>query len=234
MQMIFHLRNRICHAATERWLLAFTAAPLVALSAPVLAAEPIQPAGDVALQEPPLMTEKAARLLIIPQMLPDSQVDVVIKDICEHIGLTYNFDVFPARVPNAMAYMIDGKRVVMYNPEFIGKLQRVSGKPSWATLSVLVHEIGHHLLGHMFVNDGNFPARELEADRFSGFLLYRMGSTLNEAQSNILKMAQENETASHPGRSRRLVAIEEGWTAGRTIALEEKALAAKRAAHSIQ
>lgn len=232
--MVFHLRNGMRHAVRERRLLLFVAAPLLALSAPVFAAEPTPPASDVELDAHPVLDEKAARLLIIPQMLPDSQVDVVIKDICRHIGLACNFDVFPARVPNAMAYMIDGKRVVMYDPAFMGGLQRANGQPSWATLSVLVHEIGHHLLGHMFVSDGNFPARELEADRFSGFMLNRMGATLSEAQSNILKMAQENDTATHPGRSRRLVAIEQGWTAGRKIALEERELATKRAEHSIK
>lgn len=227
--MIFPFRPQMCHAIARCWPILFAVAPLMAFSAPILAAETSQPVANVQLDDQPVLDEKAARLLIIPQMLPDSQVGLVIKDICGHIGLTCNFDAFPARVPNAMAYMIDGKRVVMYNPEFMGGLQRPNGQPSWATLSVLVHEVGHHLLGHMFVSDGNFPARELEADRFSSFMLYRMGSTLSEAQSNVLSLAQENETASHPGRSRRLVAMEEGWIAGRTIALEEKGLAAKRA-----
>lgn len=194
---------------------------------------PTQPAIDAQIPEQLVSNEQAAKLLILPQMLPDSQIDAVIKDICQHIGLTCNFDAFPARVPNAMAYMIDGKRVIMYNPEFIDKVQHGKGQPSWATLSVLVHEIGHHLLGHMFVNDGNFPARELEADKFSGFMLYRMGSTLNEAKENIRTMAQENETPSHPGRSRRLLGIDEGWVSGQTVAAEEKALATKRAEHSI-
>ncbi len=196
-------RKRLGYALAKR-VTFFFALCAQASSTPVFAAEPIQPAGDAQILEQPVPNEQAAKLLIIPQMLPDSQIDVVMKDICEHIGLACNFDVFPARVPNAMAYMIDGKRVIMYNPQFIAELQHDHENPSWATLSVLVHEIGHHLLGHMFVNDGNFPARELEADRFSGFLLYRMGSTLNEAEENIRTMAQENETPSHPARSRRL------------------------------
>lgn len=234
MQMIFHLRNRFCYAACARGRLLSAVAFLLAFAAPVLGAEPNQPNGNFQLDDQSVLTEKAVRSLIIPQMLPDSQIDVIIADVCEHIGLACNFDVFPARVPNAMAYMIDGKRVVMYSPDFIDKLQRGKEQPSWATLSVLVHEVGHHLLGHMFVMDGDFPARELEADRFSAFMLYRMGATLNEAQANIRTMAQENETASHPGRSRRLVAIEQGWVAGRTVANEEKELAAKRAEHSIK
>lgn len=176
-----------------------------------------------------VLDEKEVKSLIILQMAPDASVDAVMRDICEHIGLTCNFGVFPARVPNAMAYIIDGKRVVMYNPEFMQNLQRRNGQPSWATLSVLVHEVGHHLLGHIFVNDGEFPARELEADRFSGFMLYRMGASLDETLANIRKMAQENETPSHPGRSRRLRAFEEGWEAARIISLEEDELSAKRA-----
>lgn len=227
--MFGHRRNRIRHA--QRVTLFLAVVPILISSSPVFTPEPSPVLRDAQLNQQPVINEKAARQLIIPQVLPDSQVDLVIEDICAHIGLTCNFDVFPARVPNAMAYMIDGKRVVMYNPEFIEKVQHGNGQPSWETLSVLVHEIGHHLLGHMFVNDGNFPARELEADKFSGFLLYRMGATLKEAQANIRTMAQEKETSSHPGRSRRLVAVEQGWKAARTVALEETDLSAKRAVH---
>ncbi len=227
--MFGHRRNRIRHA--QRVTLFLAVVPILISSSPVFTPEPSPVLRDAQLNQQPVINEKAARQLIIPQVLPDSQVDLVIEDICAHIGPTCNFDVFPARVPNAMAYMIDGKRVVMYNPEFIEKVQHGKGQPSWETLSVLVHEIGHHLLGHMFVNDGNFPARELEADKFSGFLLYRMGATLKEAQANIRTMAQEKETSSHPGRSRRLVAVEQGWKAARTVALEETDLSAKRAVH---
>ena len=230
--MFGHRRSTIHHA--QRATLVLAVAPFLISSSPVLMPQPSPVTRDAELYEQPVPNEKAARQLIIPQILPDSQIDLVIEDICAHIGLTCNFDVFPARVPNAMAYMIDGKRVVMYSPEFIERVQHGKGQPSWETLSVLVHEIGHHLLGHMFANDGNFPARELEADKFSGFLLYRMGATLSEAQANIRNMAQEKETPSHPGRSRRLAAIEGGWTAARTVALEERELAAKRAAHSTQ
>lgn len=231
-QMSDHRRNRVRYA--QRAVLFLAAAPLMVSCAPVFVGSPNLSTSGAQSTQKPLLDEKAVRSLIIPQLLPDSQIDVIIADVCEHIGLTCNFDVFPARVPNAMAYMIDGKRVVMYSPDFIDKLQRGKEQPSWATLSVLVHEVGHHLLGHMFVMDGDFPARELEADKFSGFMLYRMGATLNEAQANIRTMAQENETPSHPGRSRRLVAIEQGWVAGRTIANEEKELATKRAEHSIK
>ncbi len=227
-----HRRNRIRHV--QRATLGLVVAPILISLSPVPMPEPIPVTRDAELHEEPVPNEKAAIQLIIPQLLPDSQVDMVIEDICAHIGLTCNFDVFPARVPNAMAYMIDGKRVVMYSPEFIDKVQHGKGQPSWETLSVLVHELGHHLLGHMFANDGNFPVRELEADKFSGFMLYRMGATLKEAQANIRNMAQEKETPSHPGRSRRLAAIEGGWKAARSVTFEERELAAKRAAHSPQ
>jgi hypothetical protein len=227
--MLDHRRSRTRHA--KRAMLSLAMAPILISSSPIFTPEPSSVTRDAQLNQQPVINEKAARQLIIPQVLPDSQVDLVIEDICAHIGLTCNFDVFPARIPNATAYMIDGKRVVMYNPEFIDKVQRGKGQPSWETLSVLVHEIGHHLLGHMFVQDGNFPARELEADKFSGFLLYRMGATLKEAQANIRTMAQEKETSSHPGRSRRLVAVEQGWKAARAVALEETNLSVKRAGH---
>lgn len=214
------------HARFMQACLAIACFAVASPSALAKEAKPKPPNAELSFDQ--VFSEKDAKSLIMPQMAPDTKVDLVMKDICEHIGLKCNFSTFPARVPNAMAYIIDGDRVIMYNPDFIHNLERPNGQPSWATLSVLVHEVGHHLLGHMFPHDTEFPARELEADRFSGFMLYRMGASLAETQANIRMMAQENETPSHPGRSRRLAAFEEGWEAARLIAIEEKELAARR------
>lgn len=166
--------------------------------------------------------------------LPDLDVLTTIEDICSHVGLKPNFVAYPANVPNAIAYAVGPSRVIMYNPEFLKQAHDRSDSPDWAAISVLAHEIGHHLQGHIFANDVDFRKRELEADHFSGFLLYRMGATLTETQAYPRAMMQDFETASHPGRELRMEMIEAGWRQAEAIAMHEQDLAQKRAKKSLR
>jgi hypothetical protein len=158
----------------------------------------------------------------------DSNVDAVIDHIMEHAGLTRNFIQHPARIPNALATMDErGHRVIYYNPAFIREISSY-GSPKWSQISVMLHEIGHHLLGHIFEYDQNSKARELEADEFSGFLIYRMGATLQEAQLVASEYAQNWETPTHPARDQRLDAIARGWKKAQQITLHEREMSEAR------
>lgn len=158
----------------------------------------------------------------------DNSVDAVIDHIMEHAGLTRNFVQQAARIPNALATMDErGHRVIYYNPAFIREISSY-GSPKWSQISVILHEIGHHLLGHIFEYDQNFKARELEADEFSGFLIYRMGATLQEAQLVASEYAQNWETPTHPARDQRLAAIARGWTKAQRITLHERQMGEAR------
>ena len=44
---------------------------------------------------------------------------------------------------------------------------------------------GHHLGGHTLVPGGSQPPIELEADRFSGFVLHKMGADLDQTTQAI-------------------------------------------------
>ena len=56
------------------------------------------------------------------------------------------------------------------------------------------------------------PAQEvLEADEFSGFVLRKLGASLEEAQAAMNMMSEDYETSTHPERNRRLRAIALGW-----------------------
>ncbi|HMK05487.1 MAG TPA: M48 family metalloprotease, partial [Ferruginibacter sp.] len=71
----------------------------------------------------------------------------IIADIIAVVGLKANFEVMAsAAVPNAAAVTYKGKRYIAYNPAFISKLNVAAGN-KWASVSVLAHEIGHHLNG---------------------------------------------------------------------------------------
>lgn len=71
--------------------------------------------------------------------------------------------------------------------------------------------IGHHLNGHTLSRQGSNHADELEADEFSGFVLRKMGASLEEAQAAMKVLSDERSSATHPGRSYRLAAISKGW-----------------------
>lgn len=133
-----------------------------------------------------------------------------VGEIISVLGLKANFELRAANIPNAAAVIYSGKRYVLYNPEFINTLTKTAGN-KWAAVSILAHEVGHHLNGHTLENIGSHPAIELEADEFSGFVLRRMGATLSEAQQAMQIAADHKRSTTHPGKSERLIAIAGGW-----------------------
>jgi hypothetical protein len=140
-----------------------------------------------------------------------SEAKTMIADIIEVIGLKPNFEVMAANVDNAAAVVYQSKRYILYNPDFINRLNAAAGN-KWASVSILAHEIGHHLNGHTLEAIGSQPEKELEADEFSGFVLRRMGATLAEAQAAMKIAANYKQSLTHPGKTERLTAIAAGWS----------------------
>lgn len=134
----------------------------------------------------------------------------IAQQIMDVVGLKPNFEVVAARVPNAAAVVYGGKRYILYNPTFIDQLARTTGT-QWAAVSVLAHEIGHHLNGHTITASGSQPNLELDADEFSGFVLKKMGATLEQAQAAMRTVAQQRASSTHPAQYDRLAAIQRGW-----------------------
>lgn len=134
----------------------------------------------------------------------------IIKNILSIVGLKPNFEVLAADVPNAAAVIYKNKRLILYNPGFTERLNKVAGS-NWASVSVLAHEVGHHLNGHTLLQSGSRPYIELEADEFSGFVLRKMGADLAAAQAAMKIAADLKASHSHPARSDRLKAIASGW-----------------------
>jgi len=132
------------------------------------------------------------------------------EEIVKAAGLKSNFRIAEAQVPNAMAVVYQGKRYILYNPHFIKILTRATGT-KWAAVSVLAHEIGHHLYRNS-VNKGKTPlATELEADEFSGYVLQKMGASLEEAQAAMKILGTSYATRTHPARNDRIGSIALGW-----------------------
>lgn len=144
-------------------------------------------------------------------------VTMAVENIVKRSGLKQNFYVMECpNTDNCFAATRNGERLIVYDARFFNRLNSVT-KTDWAALSILAHEIGHHLQGHTIKSGGSDHNRELEADEFSGFVMYQMGATLPEAQSAIQSVTTEYATSSHPPRSLRLKAIETGYTNAREL-----------------
>ncbi|MFO1495893.1 MAG: TPM domain-containing protein [Lysobacterales bacterium] len=141
----------------------------------------------------------------------------VVDRIMKYTGLPQNFDVIPhPQVPNAAALIVIGEdklphRVIAYNQAFMADVQKATDHNDWAPISIMAHEIGHHLSGHTIQPGGSQPPTELEADKFSGYVLYKMGAALADAQKAMNTLVPEADGPTHPGRSKRVAAIADGW-----------------------
>ncbi len=145
------------------------------------------------------------------EKFPDSKAEAIINRIISTVGLHPNFEVQQSENYSAAATVLNGKRYIFYNPDFFDKLNEVTGS-EWSSISILAHEIGHHLNGHTLAGGSISPQIELEADEFSGFVLKRMGASLDESQQAIKKMASTKDSHTHPARDKRMVAVARGWT----------------------
>lgn len=131
--------------------------------------------------------------------------------IVRHSGLLPNFTVREdEHVATAVAYIKGRERVIAYNPSFISSMLD-SARTDWAAVSVLAHEIAHHLLGHTLDPEAMHPGDELSCDRYSGFILQRMGVSLEESLAAIAVAGNVHGTRNHPPKHARSAAIQQGW-----------------------
>jgi hypothetical protein len=102
-------------------------------------------------------------------------------------------------------------------------------------MSILAHEVGHHLAGHTLRQSTNPWRDELEADEFSGFVLARLGASLAETTSAASRILPNQATPTHPSRKDRVAAIVHGWqNAAAFVASERTQAKHDRSLHSMQ
>jgi hypothetical protein len=141
---------------------------------------------------------------------------MAVNRIMGYTGLPANFIVASGPVPNAAAVILLDeqripKRVIAFNPDFMAEASRRVGGNPWGPISVMAHEIAHHLSGHTITPGGSRPEIELEADKFSGFVLNKMGAPLAAASQMILAVGSDHASPTHPAKQQRADAIRDGW-----------------------
>lgn len=146
----------------------------------------------------------------LPSFTSEESALTLINSITDAIGLKANFKLKVAKVPNVEAAIRHKQRYILYNPDFISLVNKAA-RDKWASIFILAHEIGHHLNGHTVMGVNSSPEIELEADEFAGFVLFRMGATLEEAQTGVQLIAGTKTSKTHPARADRMIAIQKGW-----------------------
>lgn len=141
----------------------------------------------------------------------------MLTQIMDVVGLLPNFELKEAKVDNVEASILRRKRYILYNPEYIKWINNTT-HDKWAAMALLAHEVGHHLNGHTIRKGGSTPRLELEADEFAGFVLYKLGASLEQSQEVMKYIAKTSASPTHPSRASRMLAIENGWNRAAGVA----------------
>ncbi len=107
-------------------------------------------------------------------------------------------------VPNAAAMIVLGpqkipERVIAYNAGFMQRVSEATMKSDWAALSNYGARDRAPSVGHTLVPGGSQPPVELEADKFSGFVLSKMGADLDDAQKAVATLVAGGGRADPSG-----------------------------------
>jgi hypothetical protein len=155
--------------------------------------------------------------------MSEQDVEGLIANILSMQGLNNRFVVLACTsVENCIATIDKNNRpIILYNPNFLKSVKKLGFKeadiPSilekdWSTLTILAHEIGHHLNNHITnpLPGATEIQLELEADKTAGFLVYLMGGTLEKAKM-AFQGVSETGGYTHPKRQDRIAALTNGY-----------------------
>jgi len=135
----------------------------------------------------------------------------VVDRILRPIGLMRNFKVVEcSNTDNCFATVLKGQRFIVYDAAFMQGIEEET-ETDWSAISIMAHEIGHHLQGHTIDGRGGQPQKEIEADKFSGFVLHQLGASLDESVVAVRALGNEHPTPTHPAKPARIDAIRKGW-----------------------
>ena len=169
-------------------------------------------AAAAAAQQKPLQafhSRQAEALMLNPASPATTRY---VTSIMQKIGLPMRFEIHSSNVPNAQAQVAESRRQILYNPDWMLNLV-ASAQTNWALVQILAHEVGHHLSFHegYSTDPAQNQAQELEADYFSGYILARLGASVDEATA-AMRLLPADDSETHPGSRRRIAAASKGWS----------------------
>lgn len=139
----------------------------------------------------------------------------ILKNMLDTIQWKENFNIREQNgIRNAYATIINQQRWIVYDNDFLEDLDAYTST-KWASISVLAHEMGHHYYNHVVSSTGSTPPKEIEADAFSGYVMAKLGATLEQSIAAMKAIATDQGSSSHPGKTDRVNAITKGWNAAK-------------------
>ncbi len=152
----------------------------------------------------------------------DAEAERALTRIMNASGLAKNFALIPCdNISNAVAVSYRGERYIIYDKKFMSLIS--SRTNDWSNLTILAHEVGHHLNGHSIdlsmakiVEPKSLAEKrrqELEADEFAGFIMAKLGAPLSSVLSSMSLITTDDDDtySTHPKRSRRLERLKVGY-----------------------
>ena len=158
--------------------------------------------------------------------ISNESADIALEKILSVVPtLAKRFVMLPCDgIRNCYATQYNGIRYIIYDAEFMSEIATDTDN-NFSKLSILAHEIGHHINGHaldvsLYRNNivdvptlSESRQMELEADEFSGYVLAKLGATLKEATMTIeeIGFTGDDTYSTHPSKEKRLEAIAKGF-----------------------
>ena len=150
------------------------------------------------------------------------EAELILEKILSTLRIPKDFALVEcSEIENCMALVSEGTKYILYNKNFIKEIGNLNIQDdkyhSSAKISVLAHEIGHHVYGHTSTQKKltleERRKMELEADEFSGFVMYKIGATLDQAKILVDKITSnfDDTFSTHPSKNKMLEAIEIGY-----------------------
>jgi hypothetical protein len=150
--------------------------------------------------------------------------DIAIEKIVSAVSIPNNFKLVECEsIKNAAATIHNGKRYIIYDKDF---LDRISERTNdFGKIFLLAHEIGHHINGDLIsevayqkINELNKEETnaekrkmELEADKFAGSVIARLGGSIEDATMPIRLMPNPSLNSTHPQTKDRIISIIKGY-----------------------
>lgn len=140
----------------------------------------------------------------------------IVKGMLDTIKWKENFSLREQNgINNAYATIIQNKRWIIYDNDFLENLDSYAAT-KWASISVLAHEMGHHYYNHVTGTQGSTVPKEIEADAFSGYIMQKLGATLEQSVAAMKTIASDKASATHPAKADRVASISKGWSLAKT------------------
>ena len=156
--------------------------------------------------------------------------DIALDKILHVTGMSKRFVLKECNdISNCIATSYKGIRYILYDRSFMDAIATKTN--SWSNISILAHEIGHHVNGHsldliIYANEAaeaptlaESRQMELEADEYSGFVMFKLGASLSQAQEAVRLVAtnKDDSYSTHPSLDKRLKAIEIGYNKAKSL-----------------